>query len=132
MKTINYKKIKENTTFGIIMFLMLYVLVTLVAFTIHAAEVKNNKIYNTEPDKNGLYNGFEVEPTEGDTIHIYFADITSFKYDEEVNARVIIKYTNDDQNIWGSSMYITIEEFQKLLSVGDANILYYSAENSTK
>ena len=132
MKTINYKKIKENIIFGIIMFLMLYVLITLVAFTIHAAEVKNNKIYNTEPNKNGLYNGFEVEPNTGDTIHIYFANIISFRYDEEVSTKVIIEYTNDDQNIWGSFMYITIEEFQKLLLAGDTNILYYSAENSNK
>lgn len=132
MKYINYKKIKEEFNFYFIMFLFFLVIISAVVFTTHAAEIKNSRIYNTEPDKNGLYNGFEVEPNTGDTIHIYFADITSFKYDEEVSTKVIIEYTNDDQNIWGSSMYITIEEFQKLLSVGDANILYYSAENSTK
>lgn len=122
MKTINYKKIKENTIFGIIMFLMLYVLITLVAFTIHAAEVKNNKIYNTEPDKNGLYNGFEVEPAEGDTIHIYYENIVSFSSKED--GSIIIIYNNADQNIFDSKMIINKYMLAELIDNDSAYVPY--------
>ena len=125
MKTINYKKTKENTIFGIIMFLMLYVLITLVAFTIHAAEVKNSRIYNTEPDKNGLYNGFEIEPAEGDTIHIYYENIVSFSSKE--NGSIIIIYNNADQNIFDSKMVINRYMLAELIDNDSAYVPYKRA-----
>lgn len=123
MKTLNYKKVKENITFGIIMFLMLYVLITLVAFTIHAAEVKNNA-YTTaiESDKNGLYNGFEVEPAEGDTIHIYYENIVSFSSKED--GSIIIIYNNADQNIFDSKIVINKYMLAELIDNDSAYIPY--------
>lgn len=113
---------KKDITLWFSFFCVAFTIITIAAFSSIAQKDYNDEEYDID-----LSNGFENEPTDGDILYIYKDGIDSFTYNGDTN-ECIIEYTNPDQNIWSSCMYISIDKLTEILNTDDrVEIQYHRA-----